>query len=115
MDRSLVDEWMARRPRSAGRRTRRLAAGRVAKFRRIGTRAAPMKGSADCVDQLDARRHDGCFSLSLYGMNAPDRRLRTVTEGSPYPRGAHWDGKGVNFALFSASATKVEVCLFDAG
>ena len=31
----------------------------------------------------------------------------------PYPRGAHWDGKGVNFAVYSAHATKVEVCLFD--
>jgi len=28
--------------------------------------------------------------------------------------GAHWDGLGVNFALFSANATKVELCLFDA-
>ncbi len=37
-------------------------------------------------------------------------RLR---EGLPYPRGATWDGKGVNFSLFSANATKVEVCLFD--
>lgn len=27
--------------------------------------------------------------------------------------GASWDGKGVNFALFSANAEKVEVCLFD--
>jgi glycogen operon protein len=31
----------------------------------------------------------------------------------PFPLGATWDGKGVNFALFSANATKVEVCLFD--
>lgn len=38
---------------------------------------------------------------------------RTVEEGLPYPLGAHWDGKGTNFALFSANATKVEVCLFD--
>ena len=37
-------------------------------------------------------------------------RLR---EGLPYPRGAYWDGKGVNFALFSAHATRVELCLFD--
>ena len=36
-----------------------------------------------------------------------------VSEGSPYPRGAHWDGLGVNFSLFSANATKVELCLFD--
>jgi len=34
--------------------------------------------------------------------------------GSPYPLGATWDGKGVNFALFSAHAEKVELCLFDA-
>ena len=37
-----------------------------------------------------------------------------VQEGVPYPRGTHWDGEGTNFALFSANATKVEVCLFDA-
>jgi isoamylase len=36
-----------------------------------------------------------------------------VNEGLPFPRGATWDGAGVNFALFSANATKVEVCLFD--
>jgi glycogen operon protein len=36
-----------------------------------------------------------------------------VREGSPFPRGASWDGMGTNFALFSANATKVEVCLFD--
>ena len=34
--------------------------------------------------------------------------------GLPYPRGATWDGMGVNFALFSESAVKVELCLFDA-
>jgi glycogen operon protein len=37
-----------------------------------------------------------------------------VKEGLPHPRGATWDGKGVNFALFSSQATKVEVCLFNA-
>ena len=36
-----------------------------------------------------------------------------VTEGQPFPLGATWDGLGVNFALFSAHATKVELCLFD--
>jgi isoamylase len=36
-----------------------------------------------------------------------------VKEGQPHPRGATWDGHGVNFALFSAHATKVELCLFD--
>ena len=37
----------------------------------------------------------------------------TFGEGLPYPRGASWDGKGTNFAIFSAHATKVEVCIFD--
>ncbi|HTJ93185.1 MAG TPA: glycogen debranching protein GlgX [Pararobbsia sp.] len=39
--------------------------------------------------------------------------LSNLAEGSPFPLGATWDGKGVNFALFSAHATKVELCLFD--
>jgi glycogen operon protein len=37
-----------------------------------------------------------------------------VEPGLPYPLGASWDGKGVNFALFSANAEKVELCVFDA-
>jgi glycogen operon protein len=36
-----------------------------------------------------------------------------VEPGLPYPLGATWDGKGVNFALFSANAEKVELCVFD--
>jgi isoamylase len=35
-------------------------------------------------------------------------------QGNPHPLGATWDGKGVNFALFSAHAEGVELCLFDA-
>lgn len=37
--------------------------------------------------------------------------LRT---GQAWPLGAHWDGKGINFAVFSAHAQAVELCLFDA-
>ena len=40
-------------------------------------------------------------------------RERFVQEGSPHPHGAIWDGRGTNFTLFSANATKVELCLFD--
>ena len=36
-----------------------------------------------------------------------------VWPGQPYPLGATWDGRGVNFALFSDQASKVELCLFD--
>ena len=41
------------------------------------------------------------------------QRIGAVWPGQPYPRGATWDGEGVNFSLFSASADKVELCLFD--
>ncbi len=50
----------------------------------------------------------------------PDRTLlvsdcRQVLEsGSPYPLGATFDGEGVNFAVFSANADQIELCLFDA-
>ena len=33
--------------------------------------------------------------------------------GSPYPLGATWDGLGTNFAVFSAHAERMELCLFD--
>jgi glycogen operon protein len=36
-----------------------------------------------------------------------------VWTGSPHPLGATWDGQGVNFALYSRHADKVELCLFD--
>ena len=39
--------------------------------------------------------------------------MRVIKEGMPYPRGATYDGKGVNFALFSDNATGVTLCLFD--
>jgi glycogen operon protein len=38
---------------------------------------------------------------------------RHCLPGRPYPLGATWDGTGVNFALYSENATKVELCLFD--
>ena len=37
-----------------------------------------------------------------------------LTAGTPSRLGASWDGRGTNFALFSANAEKVELCLFDA-
>ena len=40
----------------------------------------------------------------------PDR----LEPGAPYPLGATWDGLGVNFAVFSANATRIELCIFDA-
>ena len=50
--------------------------------------------------------HPGPAALS-------NEKKSRVSEGLPYPLGATWDGLGVNFALFSAHATRVELCLFD--
>ena len=37
-----------------------------------------------------------------------------IETGSPGSLGAHWDGQGVNFALYSSAAEAIELCLFDA-
>jgi glycogen operon protein len=42
-------------------------------------------------------------------MNFPDR----LESGHAYPLGAHWDGLGANFAVFSAHAERIDLCLFD--
>ncbi|MGH8609907.1 MAG: glycogen debranching protein GlgX, partial [Gammaproteobacteria bacterium] len=39
--------------------------------------------------------------------------ITAVWPGEAHPQGATWDGEGVNFALFSAHADKVELCIFD--
>jgi glycogen operon protein len=41
------------------------------------------------------------------------RARARVWQGAPHPLGATWDGGGANFALFSANAAAVELCLFD--
>jgi isoamylase len=40
--------------------------------------------------------------------------ITAVWPGRPHPRGATWDGEGVNFALFAENAERVELCIFDA-
>jgi glycogen operon protein len=49
-------------------------------------------------------------------VEAPARNVvvpSTLWRGRPYPLGATWDGAGVNFALFSKHAERVELCFFD--
>jgi glycogen operon protein len=48
-------------------------------------------------------------AVRAFQIKTPSR----VREGHSFPLGATWDGVGVNFALFSAHAGKVELCLFD--
>jgi glycogen operon protein len=38
---------------------------------------------------------------------------RTILPGRPFPQGATWDGTGTNFAIYSETAERVELCLFD--
>ena len=37
----------------------------------------------------------------------------SLEAGRPWPLGAHWDGRGVNFALFSAHAEAVDLCILE--
>src|SRR5687768_2217591 len=53
-------------------------------------------------------RADDALSQAAFCCAAP-----TSGKASRFPLGATWDGLGGNFALFSAHATKVELCLFD--
>ena len=41
--------------------------------------------------------------------------FEAIFPGKPYPLGAHFDGEGVNFAVYSEKAKVMEVCLFDSG
>src|SRR5258706_244692 len=45
--------------------------------------------------------------------SVPPSMLPRIWPGRPYPLGASYDGGGVNFAIFSEHAVKVELCLFD--
>src|SRR5689334_1836357 len=53
----------------------------------------------------------GEWHLTPFGIRST--MFKDLKEGKPHPRGASWDGRGTNFAIFSAHATKVEVCIFD--
>src|SRR5690606_18810682 len=49
------------------------------------------------------------WRIIIMSLSLPDR----LDTGLPYPLGAHSDGLGVNFAVFSANASKIELCIFD--
>jgi glycogen operon protein len=54
--------------------------------------------------------------LKLQGLtpNVPAMQVLSLRAGQPWPLGAHWDGHGVNFAVFSANAQAMELCVFSA-
>ncbi|HEX4936947.1 MAG TPA: alpha-amylase family glycosyl hydrolase, partial [Gemmatimonadaceae bacterium] len=43
----------------------------------------------------------------------PHHSTREAWPGDSLPLGAHWDGHGTNFSVFSSAATRVDLCLFD--
>lgn len=47
------------------------------------------------------------------GIEVRDRRGLRIWPGRPYPMGADWDGLGVNFAIYSQHAERIELVLFD--
>jgi glycogen operon protein len=65
---------------------------------------------------MDQQVKSQASSQSTERASAPASEHRPITAvwpGQPYPRGATWDGEGVNFSVFSSHAEKVELCIFD--
>ena len=52
-------------------------------------------------------------TAAVASAQAEGAALSGLRPGRPFPQGATWDGKGVNFSLFSENAERVELCLFD--
>ena len=67
-----------------------------------------MSGMADGT-RGDPSRVRPATASQIHGVSRSPR----VWPGLPYPLGATWDGKGVNVAVFSRHAEKIELCLFD--
>ena len=74
-----------------------------------GPRGRPGRGRAP-----RGRAQSGRRLRALAGIiGGPPGRRMEIEPGTFHPLGATWDGRGVNFALFSEHATGVELCLFD--
>ena len=48
----------------------------------------------------------------LTRVSPPPAQSIRLAPGRPWPMGAHFDGAGVNFAVFSGNATRIELCLY---
>ena len=63
----------------------------------------------DCNSMATTTLPTATASTNNHGNHAHHR----VWPGRPYPLGATWDGRSVNFAIYSENATRVELCLYD--
>ena len=52
-------------------------------------------------------------SLSVTHLEPAGSAAQRIEAGRPWPMGAHFDGEGVNFAVFSSHAQAIDLCLFD--
>ncbi len=82
--------------------------------------SAPARAESVAYAASGPARPGACLALGVLrttcraDLEVIDRlRGMRVWPGAPYPLGATWDASGVNFALFSENATRVELCLFD--
>jgi glycogen operon protein len=67
------------------------------------------------VQRDDAARGIGRSAAGTRSVGGrPMTPITAIWPGRPSPRGAQWDGEGVNFALFSEHAERIELCVFDA-
>jgi isoamylase len=72
-----------------------------------------LNSTSDSVKQAPSPQPSAVPVAAEVTRPAPAEIPFRVWPGRPYPLGATWDGAGVNFALFSENATKVELCLFE--
>ena len=78
-----------------------------------GAGAAPWRGAVAGTDVCRRWRRCSCGP----GVHDAVRRMQHLPDallpGRPFPLGATWDGLGINFAVFSAHAERIDLCLFE--
>src|ERR1700755_31452 len=62
---------------------------------------------------MTLRKLSGFSELTFTGCIYSSTMSTRILPGRPQPLGATWDGFGVNFAIYSENAERVELCLFD--
>ncbi|RKY16279.1 MAG: glycogen debranching enzyme, partial [Planctomycetota bacterium] len=63
--------------------------------------------------RLSGRRAEESSAISTPDQDRAPTDSPRSRSGVPYPLGAHFDGEGTNFSVFSRVAERVELCLFD--
>src|SRR5512133_1342122 len=97
-------------PRPACRAATACHAARPTRRRRRGRGEAEKPHDARChclLVRVIAVRNNGMAEHLIR------RTFMDIWPGNPYPLGATYDGAGVNFAIFSEVADRVELCLID--